>query len=154
MRDVITRRASLLDVLEMSSRLRMEDQRELQAAHPTRYVAGVLKESWEASQGKCWTLSTTANDKPILLFGCVTHKGLAVQVGVPWMVATPEVGRHAISVIREARHWFDSWLFTHKFLMNHVEVRNKLHVRWLELVGVTWGDSTERNGVEVVPFYY
>ena len=157
MRDVITRRADLWDVLKISHRLRAEDERELQAAHPTRCVRGVLKEAWEKSQGACWLLYTTADEQnPILLFGCVTVRGEFTRVGVPWMVATPEVGRHAISVIREARQWFRAWSWwnNHHILMNHVEVRNTLHVRWLDLIGVSWGDPVKRNGIEVVPFYY
>lgn len=153
MRDVITRRADLWDVLKISHRLRAEDTRELLTAHPNRCVKGILRETWERSPA--WLLYTTADESnPLLLFGCATRKGLSTDIGVPWMVATPEVGRHAISVIREARHWFHAWKATHGFLMNHVETRNTLHVRWLDSVGVSWGDPTIRQGVEVIPFYY
>jgi len=74
-------------------------------------------------------------------------------IGTIWMVCTDGIKGHAISILREARHWIAYWKTQYSLLANYVEDRNLLHLEWLWLLGAKFDRSEYRNGILVNLFY-
>lgn len=140
------RRAKEQDAFWFASRLRPEDAGELLRAHPDGNLWSILVNAITVSE-ESYTLRF-GNEDPCILFG-VRPIGPS---GVIWMVGTPDIHGHAISILREARHWFTAWKQRYSYLCNYVEARNDLHVRWLQLLGAAFPRCDLRNGEEVLVF--
>jgi len=99
----------------------------------------------------CYTVRFNQESDPIAIFG-IADQG---YIGVPWFLATPDVTRGAISILREARHWMKMWLCKYpNGLVNLADTRNTLHLRWIKALGCAFGATTIRNGVPFIFFYY
>jgi hypothetical protein len=143
------RRATSLDAVKFASRLRPEDARELQAAHPGRALWDILSNSVEQSESYLLAFDPEW-DEPCVLFGVAP---IEYGIGALWMVCTDGIAGHAISILREAGHWITYWQAKYSLLVNQVELRNTLHIRWLELLGARIGHHVLlRNGVEITDF--
>jgi hypothetical protein len=53
--------------------------------------------------------------------------------GTVWMLCTDNVTKHRHELIRRARTWLDT--LPYERVGNIVDARNKLHIRWLALLG-------------------
>jgi hypothetical protein len=145
------RRATGLDAVKFASRLRPEDARELQAAHPGWELWRILSESVEQSESYLLAFDPEWNT-PCVLFGTAP---IELGIGAPWMVCTTDISGHAISILRELRHWITYWKLNYGLLENQIELRNTLHIRWLELLGAKIGQSVQlRNGVQIIDFSF
>lgn len=142
------RRAEDDDAIYFAVNLRSADARELHTAHPDKSIEAVLRDAIQ--KGEAYTLRF-GTDSPCVLFGIVKYTSL---IGIIWMVATPRIDGHALSILREASSWIDSWKAKYGVLTNYMEVRNTLHLRWLTVLGATFRRYCNRNGVEVVLFTF
>lgn len=75
--------------------------------------------------------------------------------GAPWMLCSDEIKRYAPTLVREGRKLIADWLRRYGTLMNFVDARNTVHIRWLELMGFKLGPAAPLgvNGELFLPFY-
>ena len=126
---LVVNQASLEEAVWLSSRLRSEDQQEVETS-TGKPVEEVLLKAFDIS-AECFSLRF--NDEPdlVALFG-VAESSFG---GVPWMLCTSEVTRGAIAIFREAPQWLNKWARQYGVLRNIVDLRNRLHIRWLVAAG-------------------
>jgi hypothetical protein len=74
-----------------------------------------------------------ADGKPAVLFG--VGPTLEKGAGVPWLVATPEIERHPVTFYRASRRIFPKLAERYERLVNWVDARNTLSLRWLAWLG-------------------
>lgn len=132
----------------LSSRLRPEDQREVEDASG-KPVREVLVKAFYMS-AECYSLRFNEEPDLVALFGVAPHK----DGGVPWMLCTPDVVRGAIAVLHEATCWLNQWARKYGDLCNIVDPRNVLHVRWLQAAGCWLVEPVWINGHPFHPFIY
>lgn len=142
--------ASREEAIWLSSRLRPEDRLEVETA-TGKNVVEVIHNAYENSS-ECYTLRFNDELAPVALFGVAEGCPL---MGVPWLLATPEVVRGSKAIMREARMWLDTWSQKYGTLHNIVDPRNPLHVRWLTSAGCRFGNYVVTvNGHDFLPFFY
>jgi hypothetical protein len=71
------------------------------------------------------------------IFGLAPYGGLLSNIGVPWMLGTPEVPRHRRILARYSKPYIASMLAAYPHLINAVHARNTVAVRWLRHAGFT-----------------
>jgi hypothetical protein len=59
----------------------------------------------------------------------------ACEIGVVWMVATPEVDTCKVAIARDAKAWVKTLGKNYDVLMNVVWEGNQLHIKWLRYAG-------------------
>ena len=72
------------------------------------------------------------DDKIIAIFGLC--KGCSGAAGI-WMVATDEIVKYQLSLIKYAKSLIAEWLEKYPVLLNRVDVRNTVHIKWLKWMG-------------------
>lgn len=80
----------------------------------------------------CWT--GMAGDEPICIFG-VVPRSLLSEVGIPWLLGTDGVRRHAKAFLRRNKKMVNGWLERFELLENHVDSRNTRSILWLSWLG-------------------
>lgn len=140
------RPASREEAIWLSPRLRPEDQQEVETA-TGKPVEEVLLNALSIS-AECFSLRF--NDEPdlVALFG-VAESSFG---GVPWMLCTSEVTRGAIAILRETPQWLNKWARQYRVLRNIVDMRNRLHIRWLRAAGCHF--STKGTIINGTPFFH
>lgn len=134
------------DVIEIAKKLRKEDVAELYAATGQTPVVALL-ESFMYPNTSSWIASIDGQDA--IIFG-VTLVG---NIGVPWLLATPQIERAPISFLRGCREWFNLFLHQCNELHNFVDERNVLHIKWLKWLGFDFIKKHNNYGYEQRPFW-
>lgn len=92
-----------------------------------------------------------ADGVPLCMFGATAHNALA-GVGVPWLVGTNALLRHRREFVRVAPQVV-AWLQqAYPVLVNAVNCRNAVAVRWLRWLGFEFGEAFALNGERFAPF--
>jgi hypothetical protein len=73
-------------------------------------------------------------------------------MGVVWLLATQEIERHPIRFYRESKRMFRNVAEKYETLINWVDQRNTLSLRWLKWLGFEI-EEPEPWGVLGLPFY-
>lgn len=151
---ITVRPATPDDVKSIARRLRLEDAREIETvsgeacdtALPPLALASRESYTMRFNKGRA------IDRDPSVLFG-IRDDSCRPGYGVMWLVATPEVKRAPISLLRECQHWLDAWCRHYpQGVHNLVDTRNDTHIRWLQVLGCVLSDQTiDINGV---PFRY
>ncbi len=95
----------------------------------------------------------------ITLFGLGSFRSGAVKpclhsVGIPWMVASPNLYKHKKLFMRYSKKIIKEMLDQFPLIANYVDSRNTLHIRWLKHMGFKFtGELQEINGVMFKHFY-
>lgn len=123
----------------IKDRLRISDQIELHSATGKQSNEIVLK-AWAVSLYN-WTIMY--EDHPIAIFG-VAPQALLGYTGSPWMVGTDEMKlpQAQIFVLRNSKKYINKMLDAFPYLMNFVDVRNTLSIKWLKWCGFNFYDPT------------
>jgi hypothetical protein len=87
--------------------------------------------------------------EPVVIFGA--SPSATPGVGVVWLLATPEIERHPVRFYRESRRMFAKVTEKYETLVNWVDCRNKLSLRWLQWLGFEIGEP-EPWGILGLPF--
>lgn len=149
---ILTIRPATLDEANwISTRLRPEDAREVEAA--TGSTAQVVLPRAFSLPHESYTIRSGDEVDPCVIFG-VTADPNETDRGVVWMLATPAVKTCALALLREAPHWLDH--FEQKYpkgIHNYIDLRNTLHVRWCQRAGFSFGDVYIVKGVSFVHAY-
>lgn len=142
------RPATMLDAIKMSTRLRFEDAREIRSASG-KAPLDVLP---DCVHGKTYVLTADTPGSLLALFGVHDAPHLH-RVGIPWMVATPNLVEHQLYFLRNCRHWIGSLAEGYTTLINCVDARNELHIKWLKWCGFTFTQLHAEWGVDKLPFW-
>lgn len=103
--------------------------------------------------GKLTSREVTAGiaDGMVLCIFGVAQLAVLSDKGIPWMLTSSELPRHARAVLRANRGWIDRARKQYPFLVNYVDVRNTIAMRWLGWLGFKLFDP-EPFGVDQLPF--
>lgn len=141
------RTATLDDVHDLAPRLRKEDREEIRAAvglPPTVALPPCFKASRH-----CWVFGV--DDRPEGIIGVQDvygHPG----VGWAWMVATPALDEYGLDFAIRCKNYAPIIHQYHPILTNHVDERNKTHIKWLRWIGCSFLRRIDRWGAESRPF--
>jgi hypothetical protein len=117
--------------------LRQADAEEIRAAtglSPAFAVAYSIAHSKHAQ-------AVLLDDKPVALFGVGESAGPGGHlIGIPWLVATDEIERHPVRFFRTSKKIIAGIREKYDCLMNWVDTRNSLSIRWLEWAGFSLGE--------------
>lgn len=144
------RAAKAADCFEIARFMREEDRTEI-AYNSRSTPLEALQRGLKLSE-ICKTI--TFNGTPIAMFGVVrdTEKH---WIGIPWMLATPEIGRIRKSFLRRAKDELDKLSFGFRMLSNAVWAGNTIHILWLRWMGfhMEIDKPVVQNGTLFYPFW-
>ncbi|MDX0568327.1 DUF2833 domain-containing protein, partial [Sinorhizobium medicae] len=72
--------------------------------------------------------------------------------GLVWMVTSDDVFRHRKQILRDSPVWLNKLHDLYPLLGNHVDARNRSHIRWLKWLGFSMLRVVPEFGVERLPF--
>lgn len=124
------RPAAQADVDWIAPRMRAADRYEVLASmaiEPGRS----LQLAFELSE-QAWT--GTADDEPVCMFGVSCLDPLS-GAGVPWLLGTDLVDRHARGFLRGSKAIVAAMRAEYTSLENHVDARNMRSIEWLRWLG-------------------
>lgn len=132
---------------ELARRMRCADRVEVWASHrttPRQAVAQSMRMSRDTYAG-------LADGRVVCLFGVARATALSND-GMPWMLATPLLRKHAFAFLRRNRQVVNKWRAEYATLANYVDARNTLTLRWLAWLGFTI-EPAAPYGAEQLPFH-
>lgn len=142
----LIRPGTLQDCLSLAPRLRPEDALELELASGKTPLE-VLKESLEVSS-ECF--AAEADGLVIAMGGCRYIEEMSV--GVPWLVGSPEILNHPVSLVAAGRVAVDRWGKNCSVLCNLTHAENHVHHRWLRHIGFSFMPDPWPMGPTRAPF--
>lgn len=95
---------------------------------------------YEAVTGSLRAQKIVAGGQVVAVFGDAVHSILG-GIGVPWLISTIHVERHAKSFLKVCKPEVMDMLTRHQTLINYVDVRNSVAIRWLQWLGFKFGDA-------------
>lgn len=119
-------------VCALGPKLRTADVREVQAAFG-QDAESVLWASFNNAK-RCWSIYV--DDRIIGMFG--VGRRANPRIGTVWMLASDDLYAHTRVFLRECRQWVDEMMQDHDALMNYVDARNEVSIRWLAWLGFTF----------------
>tara|TARA_Y100000310_G_scaffold25627_1_gene24512 strand:+ start:7915 stop:8385 length:471 start_codon:yes stop_codon:yes gene_type:complete len=133
-------------VKALARNMRQADVDEVWAtAHFTPLAA--VKFGWQTSR----EVTTGLADGVVLCIFGIAQRTVMSDTGIPWMLTTHYLPLHARAVLRANKGWIERARANYPLLMNYVDVRNRVAIRWLEWLGFELFDP-EPFGVERLPF--
>lgn len=132
----------------MAPLVRPEDRQELWASvmqRPLNAMLSGVKYSEEAATG-------FVDGEPVAMWGVVRESFIG-NIGVPWMVATELLDKHARTFIRHCRGPVLEMMGKFDTLQNYVDARNKRAIQWLQWVGFNVEDEAAPFGMLGLPFH-
>lgn len=117
-------------VARIAKNMRPEDAEEVWASDRQTPEEALL-EGLERSD-LCWT--GFVDDRPAMMFGVAPLTILAGQ-GAPWLLGTNEVLKVKKKFILECGHYISKMSESYPHLINFVDARNKISIRWLGRMG-------------------
>jgi hypothetical protein len=84
-------------------------------------------------------------------FGIATF-GDNNEVGIPWLLATPEIKTWGRQFLRVSEQFVQRWLRSHEVLTNAVDVRHHEAHKWLHWLGFEVTQVHPQFGVGKMPF--
>lgn len=140
----VIRAMQLDDVARIASCARQADVDEIRACSGL----GIDQALHECCSGslRAWVIEAGGN--PLAAVGD-TMAGIGV--GVPWMITTDHIAADPRGFLRASRAVMAEMLQRHFQLINYVDARNAVAIRWLSWLGADIGDPVPY-GVAGLPF--
>lgn len=135
----------LADVLELAPKLRQQDLNEIAASHGMSAV-NTLSLSFKISDE---VNSIILDGEVIGMFGYGSDNGIAV----PWLLASDKLPKISREFLPQSKRWVDGIASQYPILVNYVDVRNTVAIRWLKFLGFKFIQRIENYGVGQTPFY-
>lgn len=133
--------------MALAPRVRKADAREVWASHhytPENALLTGLHMSQEAKAGM-------ADDEVVCIFG-VVQPTLLSTYGMPWMLASDALVYHSRAFLRRNRAYVQQISDKHALLLNFVDARNTIAIRWLEWLGFDL-EEAQPYGLDQLPFH-
>ena len=86
----------------------------------------------------------------VCMYG-VAEMSILSNVGVPWLLGTDEIEKHSKYFLRQNRHYMKEIKRKYSLLINFVDARNTVAIRWLKWLGFEVFDA-QPFGPDDVPF--
>lgn len=141
------RPALIADAMFIASHARQADIDELWAAAHASPLSSMLRGMHNSEAVTC-----LFDGIPVCMYG-VAAQSLLLGVGVPWMVGTDAIDRHAMSFLRGSRAAVHGMLSKWSHLHNFVDARNVKAIRWLKFLGFKIHPAVP-HGEQGLPFHY
>lgn len=135
------------DVVYLAENLRKADKEELYASMGKPPLEALLW-SWEVSD-ECNTIIMPDGE----VGGIFGTSNPYRNVGCPWMMATDRLPEITTKFLRVSRQWVERQNQIYPLLMNYVDERNEVAIKWLRFLGFTFIQRVENFGYAKVPFY-
>ena len=87
----------------------------------------------------------------VAVFGDAVYSILG-SIGVPWLISTIHVERHARAFLRVCKPEVQGMLARHQYLLNYVDARNTAAIRWLKWLGFNFAPAAPY-GARRFPFH-
>ncbi len=142
---IIPARAS--HIRTIAARMRKADRDEV-AASSGKSPLHALSFSFRKSHYR-WTV--LIDGQPEIMFG-VGDVNVLGGIGAPWLLATDAVERVSRDFLRQSRHLVRQLSARYDLLINEVDLRNTVSIRWLEWLGFQFYEPHERNGHKFMRF--
>jgi hypothetical protein len=117
-------------VLAMRDRIRQADIDELWAT--SKSTPEVAMHNGLSMSSHVWVM--TADGVPLCMFGVVPA---SESIGVPWLVGTVDLERHAMAFLRLSIKYVKRMSSTYNHLINFIDDRNVIAISWLKWLGFT-----------------
>ncbi len=75
------------------------------------------------------------------------------DMGSVWLLGSRELVAHSEYFIRHSRYWIDKLQERYRVLWSYVDVRNEVHINWLEWCGFTFLRLVGNYGIEQRQFF-
>ena len=98
---------------------------------------------------ECW--AGLVDGEPFCVFGVVPGSILG-GIGLPWLVGTEGIQKHRRFFLRGSKSFGQHWLETFDSLVNLVDARNTVAIRWLKWMGFQFSPPTPA-GPLMLPFH-
>lgn len=125
------------DIRYVADRLRKVDIEEIKARHGNWTQILKVLELSVALTPEPETFTAPGTGEPVAILGIVPPTLLGNRHAVPWMVGTDRVAEFPRPFIRGGRQWVRENLSRYGKLVNVVDSRNLVSVRWLKHIGFT-----------------
>ena len=124
------KKATYENTIDMSTRLRPCDEREVFAASGMKGPEAVSR--GVAASEEAWIVEHEG--EAFCVFGVVR---LNDTIGIPWLLATKTVYKDECKnfLLLRTKEWVARIMGDYKVLLNYVDARNKQAIRWLEWAG-------------------
>jgi hypothetical protein len=84
-----------------------------------------------------WAYCALVDGEVAAIFGIAPYGSLVGDLGVPWLLGSDLLPRHRKAFLRLAPHYVELMRMVHPKLLNIVDSRNAMAVRWLRHAGFT-----------------
>jgi hypothetical protein len=113
---------------------------------PFRALADSLERSVAA-----WT-GMVDDARPVCMFG-VTPLDILGGIGSPWLLGTDEVKKYGLAFLKLSRGYVPRMLDLFPVLVNYVDVRHEVAIKWLKWLGFKFDPEPVSYGIWGLPFY-
>lgn len=142
-------KAKLADAWHIAMNLRDEDLEEIKATSADTALRAITRSYFVSTH--CW--SVYVDGVPCAIFG-VAPISILGGVGSPWMMATADILKVRRQFVRECRTHVKEMQKLYPRLVNFVDTRNNVSIRWLRWLGFDINDPVPYgvNGEMFHPF--
>lgn len=130
------REASLVDAFLLAPVLRAADLNEIEVSSPGRPALFTLLDVLEQSTFAL-AICEEGTDEVVALCGVAPYH----DAGTPWMLGSDRLLAVQTTFIRHSRAIIALMQHHYPFLLNWVDARNTVHIRWLKRMGFKFDDS-------------
>jgi len=139
------RKATEKDVQELSEKMREADAIEVMASNGLTPLEA-LTQGFELSE----SLAIIHKDELIGMFGVAK---IGDDIGSPWMLGSDKIPEIKKDLLTQALDWVVETNKQYPLLVNYVDARNKVAIRWLKYLGFNFVRKIPYHGTGRVPFY-
>jgi hypothetical protein len=132
----------------MASIMREADKLEVDAAGQPSPQAALIRGFLESRP--CLTVEHAGT--PAAIFGVVPVQGVGPKVGIVWLLGTDAILKFRSTFLRDSRAWLEDVSKDYDMLMNCIDARNELHIRWVKWLGFTFVAQHDKFGPYGLPF--
>jgi hypothetical protein len=134
----------------MAPNLRQVDRDEVMASSGDEPLSSLISSVHFSDYDMCWT--GLSEGEPVCMFGAVemAQEG----TGAIWMLGTDGLYRIQKTFLKEARKHVTIMHTRYRRLVNLVDARNEVTLRWLRWLGFNTDKVIPKAGVAQIPFIY
>jgi hypothetical protein len=133
------------DVFVLAAKMRQADVREVKASNGLTPL-DALQRGFEASNAQ----SIIHKGELIGMFGCAQIDDL---IGSPWMLGSDKIPQIKKDLLTQSVEWVKEVNQQYPLLINYVDARNRVALRWLSHIGFSFVQYIPEFGVGRIPFY-
>jgi hypothetical protein len=136
-------------ILALAPNLAEADQDEIWAMERGHAESALRRGLKVSDEAWAWLV----NDEVMVIYG-VYPRTLVSPIGMPWTLSSKNLGRYAVSFIKESKLTSDRWLHKYSGLENYVDSRHEKSIRWLRYLGYSIDmHKPEPIGPDKIPFF-